>query len=252
MLPITVNWERSQSAPTPVFGYDTKQNFAPQPTDNVFDSGNFDTINPNVFMGKRASDGKLNFRQYGKMFAQDSNYNWEQESNINWAGKTGMTKRQNYQGESVNFAQTSMEEYNARNIARIDKSLYTYPQQIGLASEKSDSDIWKWLGTYVTGNAGSNSQGSWGNNPNALMPKLNRLEKMTQDDHAKFGKTLEVLGETDIELGNKLVEAKNERDRIEAKINQNNGGILPPIFPTLSLSTIAIGGLAAYLLLRKK
>ena len=64
MLPLTVNWERSPSAPTPVFGVNTKQNYSPQPTDNVYDSGKFDTINPNVFMGKRATDGKLNFQQY--------------------------------------------------------------------------------------------------------------------------------------------------------------------------------------------
>jgi hypothetical protein len=266
MLPITVNWERSPSAPTPVFGYDTKQNYAPQPTDNVFDSGNFNTINPNVFMGKRANDGKLNFKQYGmyeqwhnkgKMFSQDNNSAWE--SNVSWAGKTGMSKNENYQGESVNFAQTSMTEYNARNIARIDKSLYTYPQQYQLSSAKSDSDIWKWIGQNITGKSSAQSGGnehySWGINPNAYMPKLDRLEKMTQDDHAKFGNTLTELGKTDIELGNKLIEAKNERDRIEAKINQNNGGGFNPfggLIPSLSLSTIAIGGLAAYLLLRKK
>ena len=51
MLPITVNWERSVSAPSPVFGYNTKQNYSPESTDNVYDSGKFDTINPNVFMG---------------------------------------------------------------------------------------------------------------------------------------------------------------------------------------------------------
>jgi hypothetical protein len=52
--------------------------------------------------------------------------------------------------DHVNFAQPTAAQYNAANILRIDKSLYQYPQQIGLSSEKSDSDIWKWLGTYVT------------------------------------------------------------------------------------------------------
>jgi len=87
LLPITVNWERSVSAPSPVFGYNTKQTYSPQPLDNVLDQGIFDTINPNVFMGKRAADGNLNFKQYGKsdkMFSQENNNEWE--SNVNWAG----------------------------------------------------------------------------------------------------------------------------------------------------------------------
>ena len=108
MLPLTVNWERSPSAPTPVFGVNTKQNYSPQPTDNVYDSGKFDTINPNVFMGKRATDGKLNFQQYGKMFSQSYNAptnNSAWESNVSWAGNTGMSKSGNYQGMNINFDQ---------------------------------------------------------------------------------------------------------------------------------------------------
>jgi hypothetical protein len=111
LLPITVNWERAPSAPSPVFGVNTKQVYNPQPTDNIFDSGNFDKTNPNMFMGKRANDGSLNFMQYGyeqdyqgmevnfaqwhnpmftnrfsqkKMFYQNDNSAWE--SNVNWAG----------------------------------------------------------------------------------------------------------------------------------------------------------------------
>ena len=165
-----------------------------------------------------------------------------------------------YQGYEVNFSQPTMTQYNTANIERINKSMYEYPQQIGLASEKSDSDIWKWLGTYVTGNSGSNSQGSWGNNPNALIPKLDRLEKETKADHQRFGNQLTQLGKTDIELGNKLVEAKNERDRIEALIGKGKdcgflgiNCIFDNLLPNVSSTALLAGaGVAAYLLLGKK
>lgn len=104
MLPLTVNWNRTDSASSPVFGVNTKQSYSPQPTDNIYDMGGFDKINPNVFMGKRATDGSLNFMQYGKYeqsyqgmkvnFAQYKHNpmftnRFEQavwESNVNWAG----------------------------------------------------------------------------------------------------------------------------------------------------------------------
>jgi hypothetical protein len=98
---MTVNWNRSDSASSPVFGVNTKQVYNPQPTDNIYDIGGYDKINPNVFMGKRAIDGTLNFEQYEQSyqgvkvnFAQKKHNpmftsRFEQaawESNVNWAG----------------------------------------------------------------------------------------------------------------------------------------------------------------------
>ena len=80
--------------------------------------------------------------------------------------------------------------------------------------------------------------------------------------HKEINKT--VVGDrihTDIELGNKLVEAKNERDRIEALIGQGgkNCGFLgincifDNFLPNVSSTALLAGaGLAAYLLLGKK
>ena len=269
MLPITVNWERSPSAPTPVFGYDTKQNYAPQPTDNVYDSGNFNTINPNVFMGKRANDGKLNFKQYGgKMFSQYSNYNWEQ--NINWAGKTGMSKSASYQGESVNFDQ----ELNTRQLSaivtqdlipRVNKIMMEYPQDPTIASARSDTDIWNNINRYIYGKSGAESspRGDWQADKNAIFPRVQRNES-----------SIKTMENQHIDFQRQLNEAKAERDSIQEKLegkamlNHTHSGLgLPPItittppepenpfgglIPSLSLSTIAIGGLAAYLLLGKK
>ena len=237
MLPITVNWERSPSAPTPVFGYDTKQNYAPQPTDNVYDSGNFNTINPNVFMGKRAKDGKLNFRQYGKMFAQDSNYNWEQKSNINWAGKTGMSKNASYQGESVNFDQVS----NAGLLA----ALQATNRQVA-----TNSDNLVKMGKDMT---------IMGENDTYFGNAITRLDSVVNDLTSVWQKTnSQVATNTNAIKTNSdnLVSVGESINQInEDHKNMNKGGIdlgLGGLIPSLSLSTIAIGGLAAYLLLRKK
>ena len=46
MLNKTVQWEtHTLSAGVPVFGFNTKQKFAPQPLDNVLDEGGWDYIN---------------------------------------------------------------------------------------------------------------------------------------------------------------------------------------------------------------
>ena len=91
MLNKTVQWEtHTLSGGVPVFAFNTKQKFAPQPLDNVLDQGQFDIINPNKFRGKR-THGELNFEQYqghNVNFSQpynapQNNNSWE--SNIVWA-----------------------------------------------------------------------------------------------------------------------------------------------------------------------
>ena len=92
MLNKTVQWNtHTLSGGVPVFGFNTKQSFSPQPLDNVYDTGGFDTIDPNKFRGKR-THGELNFQQYqghAVNFSQpyhspQNNNSWE--FNINWAG----------------------------------------------------------------------------------------------------------------------------------------------------------------------
>ena len=92
MLNKTVQWNtHTLSGGVPVFAFNTKQKFAPQPLDNVLDEGGWDYINPNVFRGKRVTSGELNFNQYqGHQvnFSQpyhspQNNSKWE--SNILWA-----------------------------------------------------------------------------------------------------------------------------------------------------------------------
>lgn len=92
MLNKTVQWNtHTLSGGVPVFGLDTKQKFNPQRLDNVLDQGGFDTIDPNVFRGKRTM-GELNFQQYqghAVNFSQpyhspQNNNSWE--FNVNWAG----------------------------------------------------------------------------------------------------------------------------------------------------------------------
>jgi hypothetical protein len=91
MLNKTVQWNtHTLSGNVPVFALNTKQKFAPQPLDNVFDTGGFDNINSNKFRGKR-THGELNFQQYQNHtvnFSQpyhspQNNNSWE--SNILWA-----------------------------------------------------------------------------------------------------------------------------------------------------------------------
>ena len=93
MLNKTVQWNTHEmSAGVPVFGFNTKQKYAPQSMDNVLDAGGFDTINPNIFRGQRATDGQLNYKQYEQktLFSQSyhaprNNNSWE--NYVNWAGQ---------------------------------------------------------------------------------------------------------------------------------------------------------------------
>ena len=163
-----------------------------------------------------------------------------------------------YQGYEVNFSQPNAVEYNAANISRIDKSLYQYPQQIGLSSEKSDSDIWKWLGTYVTGNSGSNSQGSWGNNPNALMPlskrnesNITRLdEKNTMQDENIVNNQRQIQ-EVNSRLSAQLTQAGQDVTQVGEIAGAGNAQAgLSGLLGGIGIGSLAVLGLGAYLLTR--
>tara|TARA_R110002051_G_scaffold115609_1_gene188719 strand:- start:42 stop:335 length:294 start_codon:yes stop_codon:yes gene_type:complete len=87
----TVQWNtHTMTGGSPVFGFNTKQIYAPQIMDNTLDQGQFDTINPNVFRGARAQ-GELNYKlgqPMRKVFAQSyhaprNNNSWERS--INWS-----------------------------------------------------------------------------------------------------------------------------------------------------------------------
>ena len=160
--------------------------------------------------------------------------------------------------DHVNFAQPTAAQYNAANISRIDKSLYQYPQQIGLSSEKSDSDIWKWLGTYVTGNSGSNSQGSWGNNPNALMPlskrnesNITRLdEKNTMQDESIVNNQRQIQ-EVNSRLSAQLTQAGQDVTSVGEIAGAGNAQAgLSGLLGGIGIGSLAVLGLGAYLLTR--
>ena len=160
--------------------------------------------------------------------------------------------------DHVNFAQPTAAQYNAANIVRIDKSLYQYPQQIGLSSEKSDSDIWKWLGTYVTGNSGSNSRGSWGNNPNALMPlskrnegNITRLdEKNTMQDESIVNNQRQIQ-EVNSRLSEQLIQAGQDVTEVGEVAGAGNAQAgLSGLLGGIGIGSLAVLGLGAYLLTR--
>jgi hypothetical protein len=236
--------------------------------DNVLDQGQFDTINPNVFRGKRTM-GELNYQQYSKsnkMFSQENNNAWE--SNVNWAN-SGMNK--SYQGMKVNFAQAlGIDQLSTvvvqDIIPRLDKVELQYPQDPFSASAKSDTDIWNNINRYIYGKSGAESspKGDWIADENAIFPRVQKNEAAINE-----------IVQRDNELQNQINQAKAERDSIQEKLNgkamrnhTHQGLGLPPIntestqpndlnlssnlLPSLSLTTIALGGVAAYLLLGSK
>jgi len=245
MLPITVNWERSPSAPSPVFGVNTKQNYSPQPTDNIYDDGRFDKINPNVFMGKRASNRKLNFEQYGmydqkRMFSQSynapkNNSSWE--NNVSWAGNTGMSKSSSYQGMNVNFDQelsnadlTTALQYTNRQVATNSDNLV----EMGRKQTKiGDDNTEQGIKIARLDNIVNDLTSVWQKTVGLVSTNTNAI-KTNSDNLIDVGKSINQINE----------DHKN--------MNKGGGGIFPPLIPSLSLTTIALGGLAAYFLLRKK
>jgi hypothetical protein len=170
--------------------------------------------------------------------------NWE--NNIVWDSIRSVPQA-NYQGERVNFSQPSRTEYNTQMINRIDASLYTYPQQSDLASAKSDTDIWNHINRYIWGKSGSQSspKGNWQADPNAIVPNItkntNSIKQMeakiksNKDEHQYFHDTVQSLGD-------KMLE--HSQSPHNQGIGIGLGG--------LSLPIIAVGGIAAYLLTRKK
>ena len=168
-----------------------------------------------------------------------------------------------YQGEQVNFSQVSNAQFTGalNMIGGINTALYTYPQKEGLASEKSDSDIWKNLGMYVYGTSGKNSRGVWGANQNAIMPKLDRaVNKNTNQDESIMNNKMQIenmntrLSGQVTDLGNSI----NQINKDHKNMGKGNGGnpfdFLTSFTGGLGISTavLAAGGLGAYLLLRKK
>ena len=242
MLPITVNWERSTSAPTPVFGYNTKQTFNPQPTDNIYDTGSFDTVNPNVFMGKRTK-GNLNFRQYSnnKMWAMpyhDDEDNSAWESNVSWAGDTGMTPSANYQGESIIFSQIS------------NAGLLTALQSTNRQVAKNSDNLVEMGRKQTKIGVDNTEQGI----------KIARLDGVVNDLTNVWQKTVSLVNTNTNAIktnSDNLVDVGTSINQItedHKNMPKNGGGFNPfgDLIPSLSLTTVALGGLAAYFLLRKK
>ena len=164
--------------------------------------------------------------------------NWE--DNIVW-DLTHSVPQANYQGQRVNFSQPTATEYNTQNIARIDTSLYQYPQQSALASAKSDTDIWNHINRYIWGKSGSQSspKGNWSANTNAIVPRVKKnevaikqlisqgtgsgmsrqqIENIIEDYH---GDDISLLHLNSSSLGAAQQAAKIQRDSMEAKIKSN-------------------------------
>jgi hypothetical protein len=160
-----------------------------------------------------------------------------------------------YQGHTVNFSQVSDQQFNAlmmevgrtnQNVKDNRSFINTYPQISTTASARSDTDIWNHLNRYVWGKSGSQSspKGNWSADPNAIVPNITkntnaikRLEAKIQsnkDEHGYFHDTVQSLGDS--------IKAHSNSPH-----NQGGGGGIMSYLPL-----IAVGGLAAYLLKRKK
>jgi len=165
----------------------------------------------------------------------------------------------NYQGEQVNFSQNGFAQTysdSALNsiIQNLQMAVYKYPQQVGTASSRSDSDIWKWLAENITGESseqtGGNDHYSWAANPNAAFPKIIKQNK-SQDDSINANKMeIQVMNERlsrqVVELGNAL------KGHSDSPHNQGGGGNPFGFLTGLSTTALAAGGIGAYLLLKGK
>jgi hypothetical protein len=216
----TVQWNTHEmSAGVPVFGFNTKQKYAPQRMDNVLDEGGFDVINPNVFRGKQAKlfSQALGIDQLSAIITQDV-------------------------------------------IPRINQIQMQYPQEVNSASAKSDTDIWNNINRYIWGKSGEESspKGDWQAEPNALFPRIKRNEA-----------TIQTMMDRENSLQEQINAGKEERDSIQEKLkskaNSNHthadmsnplGGLelpkVPSLIPSLSLTTLAAAGIAAYFILGKR
>ena len=189
----TVQWNTHEmSAGIPVFGFNTKQRYAPKPLDNVLDQGGFDVINPNVFRGKQA-----------KLFSQ------------------------------------------ALGIEQLSAII---------------THIWNNINRYIWGKSGEESspKGDWAAEPNALFPRIQKNES-----------TIQTMMNRENSLQEQINAGKEERDSIQEKLkskaNSNHthadmsnplGGLelpkVPSLIPSLSLTTLAAAGIAAYFILGKR
>ena len=153
-----------------------------------------------------------------------------------------------YQGHEVNFSQ--IDDTQKRINAAVNLDLYKYPQNSYLASARSDSDLWRWLGQNVTGKSSSQSGGnahySWGSNSNAIVPTIKnntnaiqaldtavrqiisqgtgggmtrqQVEGIIEEYH---GDDIALLHSKSMSLGDSQQAAKAQRDSMEAKIQSN-------------------------------
>tara|TARA_R100000963_G_C4636401_1_gene100454 strand:- start:803 stop:1351 length:549 start_codon:yes stop_codon:yes gene_type:complete len=180
----------------------------------------------------------------------------------------------NYQGKLVNFSQSlGLDQLSAiviqDIIPRLNKIQMEYPQDPFSPSAKSDTDIWNNINRYIWGKSGieSSPKGDWQADENAIFPRVKRNQS-----------SIQVMENQHIDFQRQLNEAKDERDSIQEKLegkamrNHTHAGLgIPPInigvpeipevndlnpfnnlLPSLSLTTIALGGLAAILLLGNK
>ena len=152
---------------------------------------------------------------------------------------------------SSNFAQTDTKLI--QEIGKLNTAVYTYPQIKGIASEKSDSDIWKWIGFNISGKAGSNSQGSWGDNQYAVMPRIQanrdsitRLDTKNAQQDESITATKKQLNEVNDRLSKQVTDLG-----VSTTGNKIGTGLLTGLGISMPILLI-VGGLAAFLLLRKK
>ena len=175
----------------------------------------------------------------------------------------GGTRPMTYQGQQVNFSQSlGLDQLstiiNQNILPRLNTIQNQYPQEINSASAKSDTDIWNNINRYIWGKSGAESspKGDWTAEPNALFPRVKRNEASIIE-----------ITTRDNNLQEQINQAKDERDLIQEELEKKsisnhthsqmgnplgNSPLSSSIIPSLSLTTIALGGLAAYLLLGKK
>ena len=146
----------------------------------------------------------------------------------------------NYQGHAVNFSQMNNSDFD--ELQGLITQVYNTNRDY---STRSDTDIWNHLNRYVWGKSGSQSspKGNWSADPNAIVPNITkntnaikRLESKidsNKSEHGYFHDTVQSLGDS--------IKAHSDSPH-----NQGGGGIMQ------YLPLIAVGGLAVYLLKRKK
>ena len=145
-----------------------------------------------------------------------------------------------YQGHAVNFSQMNNSDFD--ELQGLITQVYNTNRDY---STRSDTDIWNHLNRYVWGKSGSQSspKGNWSADPNAIVPNITkntnaikRLESKIDSnkaEHGYFHDTVQSLGDS--------IKAHSDSPH-----NQGGGGIMQ------YLPLIAVGGLAVYLLKRKK